>query len=257
MEKILKKLSSANSNIIMEGIQEITEFVKTGIDSDDISIVFDALTSLYYMDTFGRKELTAAVELAQKTTASLGPVIIPLIIEKIHDTDIRSELLFAQTCGLMGPSAINPLLEIFSDKHSSVDTAFALYAFGKIKSPEIQTALPIILEEIKSPKKETEDTAVRALGKICESMDPAKLSEDEKEKIFNTFLRKSQHSNQVIRSKVIRGFGKFIRYHFSDDIQKNEIRNIVQNVLGLGDEGDRDPSYLVRREAQEVLDTLF
>ncbi len=257
MEKILKKLSSADSKIIIEGVQEISGSVQNGVDPNEIPIIFDALTSLFYIDTFDRKELAYAVELAQKTTASLGPQIIPFIIEKIHDTDLRSELLFAQTCGLMGPSAIKPLLEVFTEKHDSVDTAFALYAFGKIKSPEIQIALPVILQSIKSPKKETEDTAVRALGKVCESLNPNNISDEDKEKIFETFIRKCQHSNHVIRSKAIRGLGKFIRFNFSDDVQRNEIRTIVQNVFGLADSRDRDPAYLVRREAQEILDTLF
>lgn len=257
MEYSLKKLSSADSNVLIEGVREITGALQGGLDPENVPIVFDALTSLFYIDTFDRKELTEAVELAQKTTASLGPGIIPLIIEKIHDTDIRSELLFAQTCGLMGPIAIKPLLEVFTEKHDSVDTAFALYAFGKIKSPEIRLALPVILDAIKSPKKETEDTAVRALGKICESMNPNDLTEDEKEKIFETFIRKCQHSNHVIRSKAIRGLGKFIKYRFSDDVQRNEIRTVVQNVLGLMEERERDQAYLVRREAQEILDTLF
>ena len=257
MDKTFKKLSSANPKVILEGIKEIDSQIQTGVDPEDIPIVFDALTSLFYVDTFDRPELIAEVGFAQKTTARLGNVVIPLIIEKIHDTDIKAELLFAQTCGLMGEDAIEPLLKVFDQKHDSIDTAFALYAFGKIKSPEIQKALPTILKAIESPKKETEDTAVRALGKICESMDQNSLDENMKEKIASTLMSKCSHSNDVIRAKAIRGLGKFVRYGFSIDIQENEIRTYAENILGINEEDERDPAYLVRREAQEILDTIL
>ncbi|NOZ03306.1 MAG: HEAT repeat domain-containing protein [FCB group bacterium] len=256
MDPNFKKLSSADPKVISEGIKEIAQQVEKGADPKDLPLMFDALTSLFYIDTFDRPDLRKTVTEAQRTVAKMGPAVIPLIMEKVRDTDIKAELALAQTCGLMGEAAIAPLIAVFNGRRDPVNTAFALYALGKIKSPKIKAALPIILKAVKSPRKETEDTAVRALGKICESMNPADLDEETKNEIFESLISKCAHSNAVIRSKAVRSLGKLIRYGFANDVQRNTIIARAKSILGLDEDHELDPAYLVRREAQEILDSF-
>lgn len=218
--------------------------------------MFDAVTSLFYIDPFDRPDLRVAIEKAMNTVSKMGPDIIPLILEKIKDSDIKAELNFARSCGLMDESAIDPLISAFSDNNESEVLAFVLYAFGKIKSPKIVKALPIVLQEVNSPKKKMEDTAVRALGKICESINPDDLDGETQDAIFDSLISKLSHANEVIRSKAIRSLGKLIKFGFVNVIQKKQIISTIENVLGLDEERQLDPSYLVRREAQEILEAI-
>ena len=94
----------------------------------------------------------------------------------------------------------------------------------------------MILEKVNSPQKECEDTAVRALGKICENMDPLDVSAEFRESMFNALVSKLSHGNDVIRSKAIRNLGKLIRYEFTNDIQTKEIMEKVKQVMGLDED---------------------
>lgn len=255
MDKTFKKLSSADSWVILDGLSEIDQVLKKGVDPENLPLMFDAVTSLFYIDPFDRPDLLAAIDKALQTVAKMGPAAIPLILSSISDADIKAELNFARSCGLMDENAIEPLKDAFNSAKGSDALAFALYAFGKIKSPKIVSVLPLVLDAVNSPKKKMEDTAVRALGKICESINPDDLDNDTKELIVLALVNKVTHSNDVIRSKAIRSLGKLIRYGFADDIQKNRIMSEVRSILGLDEDRNLDQAYLVRREAQEILET--
>lgn len=238
----------------MDGLDEIESFITDGTRTEDLPIMFDAITSLFYIDPFDRPDLRTAIEKSVDTVAKMGAAAIPLVLEKIADSDIKAELNFARACGLMDESAIAPLLNVIQSTHGSPEMAFALYALGKIRSPKIVAALPLVLEKVNSPQKECEDTAVRALGKICENMNPDDVSPDLRDAIFTALVSKLSHGNDVIRSKAIRNLGKLIRYGFANEIQKKEILAKVKRVMGLDEDRKLDPAYLVRREAQEILD---
>ena len=74
--------------------------------------------------------------------------------------------------------------------------------------------------------------------------------------MFIALVSKLSHGNDVIRSKAIRNLGKLIQYGFTNDIQTNKIMGKVKQVMGLDEDRKVDPAYLVRREAQEVLDAV-
>ncbi len=224
------------------------------LEKDQIPLVVDAITSLFYIDTFDVPELAAIIEHAQRIAAGLGPDIIPLLLEKVRNSDIKAELAFARTCGLMGEKAIDPLLDVIREKGDAADMAFALYAFGKIKSPKIVKTIPHLIAAVKSPARETEDTAVRALGKVLESVPSDALTPEQVQEIVDIFIAKSHHSNEVIRSKAVRGLGKLLQYGFLDDAGKADVLFRIREIVGLDDPERWDSSYLVRREAQQILD---
>ena len=248
-----RKLYSVDPATIVEGIVEIKNQLPS-ISEEEIPAIVDALSSLFYIDPFDNPEMRKIIDDVQQLIADIGPGAIPTILEKIHNTDIKAELAFARTCGLMGKKAIDPLLEVVKEKSDTVDMSFALYAFGKIKSPKIVKTLPHVLKAVKSPMKESEDTAVRALGKIFENIKPADVSDEEIQDVLDVFLAKSYHSNEVIRSKAIHGFNKMLQFGFIKKDDKPVILNRVKTILGLDDDGEWDTSYLVRREAQQVLE---
>ncbi len=257
MNSYFKKLSSADPAIIIDGIHEIARELDNGPDEENLSLMFDALTSMFYLDTFDRPDLRKVRDLAQEVVASMGPRAIPLIMARLEHTDLKAELVFAQTCGLMGESAIKPLAEFYNEHREAVYRAFILYAFGKIRSSKISTVLDMVIMAVKSPSRELEDTAVRALGKICESINPEDIDDADREEIFNTLAKKLTHPNDVIRSKAVRSLGKLARFGFTDKLQNDHLRMKVNDILGLDeDEQGWDYAYLVRREAQEVLKYL-
>ncbi|HCI16208.1 MAG: HEAT repeat domain-containing protein [Candidatus Marinimicrobia bacterium] len=254
MDNAFKKLSSANSSVILEGLNEIENEISNGVPEEKLPIMLDAVTSLFYIDAFDRPDLAAVLKKAMETVAKMGAVAVPLVLEKVIDADIKAELNFGRACGLMDENAIQPLMDVLSSKDSSDKIAFALYALGKIQSPKIVAVLPLILEKVNSPQKECEDTAVRALGKICENMNPDDVNTDFRESMFNALVSKLSHGNDVIRSKAIRNLGKLIRFGFANDIQTKEIMTKVKQAMGLDENRQLDPAFLVRREAQEILD---
>ena len=85
-------------------------------------------------------------------------------------------------------------------------------------------------------------------------MRPEDVSVDMGKAMFNALVGKLSQSKDVIRSKAIRNLGKLIRYGFASDIQKNEIMSKVKKIMGLDEGCQLDHSFLVRREAQEILD---
>ncbi len=253
MEDSFRKLFAADTATIIEGVNEIKTYLQT-ISDDDIPAIVDALSSVFYVDPFDNPDMAQVIQDVQNIIAGIGPIAIPTILEKVHNTDIKAELAFARTCSLMGENAIEPLLNVVKDKSDTIDTSFALYALGKINSPNVVQALPHVVKAVKSPLKESEDTAVRALGKLFENIQPGDVVEEMREEIMNIFLAKTKHSNEVIRSKAVRGLSKMLHFGFIKNEDKPIIINCVKGILGLTDPQDWDSSYLVRREAQQVLD---
>ncbi len=254
--KDYKQLSSADPKTILKGLAEIDHILDQGVDREDKLLIFDAVTSLFYIDPFDRPELRAAIEKAMHTVAKMGPSVIPWIIDRVRHTDIKAELTFARSCGLMDETAIQPLIEVLQNEDQPEAKAFALYALGKIKSPAVRKALPVILKAVESPTRELEDTAVRALGKICESMRSEDLATGTREKIFEALIKKLNHSNAVIRAKALRSLGKLIRFGLANAVQTSQIVNSAKSLLGLDEDRQLDPAYLVRREAQGILDQM-
>ncbi|MFQ6604042.1 MAG: HEAT repeat domain-containing protein [Fidelibacterota bacterium] len=253
MDSMYRKLCSTDPAIVAEGLGEIDAALPT-LEDDQIPLVVDALTSLFYIDTFDVPDLASIVEEAQQIVAKLGPQVIPHLLEKVRNSDIKAELALARTCGLMGEKAIDPLLDVIREKENITDMSFALYAFGKIKSPKIVKTIPHLIAAVKSPARETEDTAVRALGKVLESTPRDGLSAEQIQEIVDIFMAKSHHSNEVIRSKAIRGLGKMLQFGFLDEPEKVAVMNRLREIVGLDDPERWDSSYLVRREAQQILD---
>lgn len=248
-----KQLSSADPQEILSGIASIQQELATGPEDERITLIFDALTSLYYIDTFDKPELREALDSIQQVVASIGSPAIPLILKRLEDVDIRAELLFAQTCGLMDEKVIDDLLKYYDENTDPTSRSFILYAFGKIKSPRIVAALPLVINAIKSPTRKLEDTAVRALGKICECINPEDVKPATRDEMFSLLVNKITHPNDVIRAKAVRGLGKMMRFGFTSAQQKNRLATEIKAILGLDDDLSWDPAYLVRREAQEVL----
>ncbi len=102
MDNSFKKLSSANASVIMEGLDEIGKEVSNGISGNNLPIMFDAVTSLFYIDAFDRPDLNTVIEKAIETVAKMGALAIPLVLEKVIDSDIKAELNFGRACGTHG-----------------------------------------------------------------------------------------------------------------------------------------------------------
>ncbi|MBT6391537.1 MAG: hypothetical protein HOJ69_09910, partial [Candidatus Marinimicrobia bacterium] len=83
MDNAFKKLSSANSSVILEGLNEIENEISNGVPEEKLPIMLDAVTSLFYIDAFDRPDLAAVLKKAMETVAKMGAVAVPLVLEKV------------------------------------------------------------------------------------------------------------------------------------------------------------------------------
>lgn len=256
MQDYFKQLSSTDPQVILKGIDRIRHLLESDPAEEEFSLILDALTSLFYLDTFDRPDLREVLASAQQTVADMGPRAIPLMLERLHNTDLKAEIIFAQTCGMMDEQALPILIENYHQHKEPIYRAFILYAFGKIKSSAVIKALPLVVEAVKSPSRELEDSAVRALGKICECIQPQAVSPTERDDIFHTLVSKLVHPNDVIRSKAVRSLGKLARVKWTTEEQNQFLRQKVREILGLEEQTTWDFAYLVRREAEEIRQLL-
>lgn len=251
-ETIRALLASNEADKLHQGLELIRQAIaREGIEQ--AGELFDLLTELFYVDVLEQPELASVLEEAIGLAAGFGPSIIPLLIAKIDEGDMKAQLAIATALGRIGAAAIDPLMAEYAASPDCDRQVFILYALGKIKSPKIIQALPLVLEAAASPDREMRDTATRAIGKLAESIVPAELDEAT---IMATIARLYDNladPGPVIRAKAVRSLGKLARYGHLRPEERAKLKSICENLLGLDKDFEWDRAYIVRYQAQEAL----
>ena len=129
----------------------------------------DMVVPLFYIDTLDHPEHMPVVERAIDVIAGMGEAAIPVLFENIDAGDVKADIAMAQALGLMGPSVIDVLIARYESGCGDPSCrAFLLFALGKIRSPEVLKAAPLVIEAAGSVELELRDTATRAIGKFVE-----------------------------------------------------------------------------------------
>jgi HEAT repeat protein len=251
--RIIEKLLTGGS---MEDLRKGLQLADEGIsrpDSTESGEMLEILTTLFYLDTIERPELAPILNEAIRLVAKLGKRNIPVLLEKFDGQDFKAQLAIANALGRIGADAINPLIQEFHRITDCDRRAFIIYAFGKIKSPQVAAAVPLVLEAAGMPHTELQDTAIRAIGKMAESILPGALSEETRQRMVGLLKKNLASGKAGIRSKALRSLGKLAKSgHLTPD-EKRELKDVCEGIAGGSDRFEWDRAYIVRREAREAL----
>jgi HEAT repeat protein len=248
-------LASTNSEEIRRGLTLAKEeFRKKG--SSVSSQLVDVISTLFYIDPLDLPHLVPVVEEAIEVIAGFGKSAVPLLLEKLDEGDLKSQIAIAQTLGRIGEDALEPLISAYKTTKDLSRKAFTLYALGKVKSPKIISAAECALDGAESEELELRDTATRAIGKFVESIPPSQLPRPIKEKFLEVLRKNLADPNHGIRAKAVRSMGKLAKFgHLSRD-EKKQLRATCLLITGKDERFEWDRAYIVRKEAEEALNYI-
>lgn len=246
-------LSSHETAVLLQGLRLVKAEIPQAA-TEDVQQLCELILPLFYIDPLDHPEHVPVIEEAIAVAAELGESVIPVLIPNLEAGDVKAQMAIAQSLGLMGAKAIEPLItEYESTCPDPACRAFLLYALGKVKAPEIIKAVPLALAAAGAPDLELRDTATRAIGKFAESIPAGALADELRSALAERLRRNLGDASPGVRSKAVRSLGKLAQYgHLSDD-QRGQLKVILQRLLGEDEHYEWDRAYVVRKEAKEAL----
>lgn len=255
LKSAFQKLRAGSVDDVIEGLNEI-EWKMKGLRGKDLNEVILALCSLFYIDLFDRPDLEPAVDRAFKILVALGEKAIPLILYEMKEAGINVQLVLARALGRIGKPAIKPLLKFYSGSFDPYLRCFTLYALAKIKEPEVARIIPKVMDAMDDSNGEVRDTATRVLGKMAEHLDPQHIPQKLRRRMFNSLIRNLSDRHSGVRAKAVRSIGKMAKFGFIGDQEKAVAKKAMARILGLDETFDWDRAYVVRAEAEEMMQYL-
>jgi HEAT repeat protein len=252
---IEKLLASTNPEEVREGL-ELAKKEISRIGSDQARPLFEMVSTLFYIDPFERPDLVPILNEAISLVVGFGQWVIPALVQKLGEVDLKAEMASANALGRIGVDAIAPLV---AEYHASPEPArriFILYALSKIKSPQIVQAAPLALEAARSADRELRDTATRALGKFAESIPPPQLPAETRRGFFEQLHKNLTDENTGIRAKAVRSLGKLAKHGHLTTGEREKLKAAFHHLLGSDEQFEWDRAYVVRRQAEEALKYL-
>ncbi len=248
-------LASTRPDEIHEGLKlaEI-EAAKTGFK--EAEPLFEMVSSLFYIDPLDHPEFISVLDEAVNVAVRFGPSVIPVLMSHLDKGDIKAQWAFANVLGRIGEHAIQPMIKEYTSADDPTVQSFILYALGKVKSPSVVQAAELAIEAAQSANLELRDTASRALGKFAESIPPRSLSKDLKLRLIDCLRKNLSDSNAGVRSKAIRSLGKMARYGHLEESESEQLKAICRQLTGADGNNEWDRAYIVRKEAQEALESI-
>ncbi len=252
IEEIEKLLASETREEVRRGLElTISEIARRGTES--AQDLFGALTSLFYIDPLDRPDLKPCLDEAIDLVLGLGDRVIPTLLERLDDSDLKAQIVIANVLGRLGADAVEPLLDAYRTTDDLGKRSFILYAIGHVRSPRAASALPELLEAARAKDRNLRDTATRAIGRIFEWIPPGEISANDIENIIEVLRANLADPSSGIRAKAIRSLGKLARFGHLTKEQCLWLYDTLQLVIGADDRHAWDRAYIVRKEAQEAM----
>jgi hypothetical protein len=252
LQTISVLLASTEPDEILEGLQLVQARIPAAGETESRRL-FEMVFPLFYIDPLDLPGHLPVLEEAIAVVAGFGKGVIPDLIQSLGAGDVKAQMAIAQALGRMGEDAILPLIAQYEGCPEPGCGAFVLYALGKIKSPQIVTAVPVALDAARSPDLELRDSATRAIGKFAESIPAGGLSEELRAGMVAVLQQNLADSSPSIRAKAVRSLGKLARYGHLAAGEAGQLRMTFQRILGADEAFDWDRAYVVRKEAKEAL----
>mgnify|MGYP001262106237 CR=1 FL=1 len=245
-------LASTNPEELRQGLQFVKREISR-IGSEEAKPLFEIVSTIFYIDPLDRPDLVPLLDEAISLVVGFGKWIIPVLIQQLEGSDLKAQMAVAHALGRIGADAIEALMVEYQSSPNPACRSFILYTFGKIKSPKIVQATDIALEAASSQDRELRDTAMRAIGKMVESIPPGHLPEGVRHGFIDVLKDNLADQSASIRAKAVRSLGKLAKYGHLTPEERTQFKSTLDVVLGKDERFEWDRAYVVRREAEEAL----
>lgn len=248
-------LASTQPEDLREGLALVKQEIGR-VGSQQARPLFEMVAALFFVDPLDHPELISILDEAVSLVVGFGDWVIVALLENLESGDLKAQLAIGHALGRIGADAVEPLLAAYAASDDPDRRTFILYALGKIKTPQVMQAVPVVLEAAQAPDREVRDTATRALGKLVESLTPEDLTEDLRQAFVSRLQANLADTSPSIRAKAIRSLGKMATGGFLAPTEREKLVFICQRLLGTDGSFEWDRAYIVRKEAQETLRQL-
>ncbi len=254
IQSLYEALKSPDPVVIRKAVADI------GGKLDDLELreipeVVEMLASLFYIDLGDKPQFVQVVEDTVAVIAAIGEAAIPTLMWLLGESDFKANLMIARTLGRIGPPAYGPLKDMFYFPQTPWHRSLSMFGLAKMHEAALMEILPDTVNALDDSDREIRDTAARTVGRIIKSFQPGQIPKDLVDLAFERLLLRLRDSSAVVRAKALRAVGKMALKRYLDDEQVVIATEAVKNILGFN-ENEKDPFYLVRREAEETLGYL-
>jgi HEAT repeat protein len=175
-----------------------------------------------------------------------------MLLDLLDGGDMKAQIACGHALGRIGPRAITPLIAEYGTS-APTRRALILFAFGKIRSPQVLKAVPLAIEAMLSPDLELRDTATRALGKFAEVIPAGSLSGDLRLAVVERLRSMAREPNPSLRAKAVRALGKLAKCGHLTSLEQEGLETLCTAIVGTDGAQNWDRAYIVRKEAEEAL----
>jgi HEAT repeat protein len=254
-QEIQALLESRDAEKLRQGLALVRQEISR-VGAQEARPLFEMVTATFYIDPLDHPELVPILDEAVSLVVGFGEWVIPALISSLDAGDLKAQLAVGHALGRIGADAIEPLMAQYERLSEPACRTFVVYALGKIESPRVLQALPLVLNAAQSEDQELRDTATRALGKFAEAIPPSDLPEEQRQAVIDTLKTNLADTNAGIRAKAVRSLGKMAKVGHLDEAEQEQLREVCELVLGIDGSFDWDRAYIVRKEAKEALEHL-
>ncbi len=212
----------------------------------------EVLSSLFYIDLGDHPEYVSVVQDTVAMIASIGEPAVPTLMWLLGESDYKANLLIARTLGRIGPPAYGNLRDLYYRASFPWQRSLALFALAKMHEAALMEILPDVVTALDDSDREVRDTATRTLGRIIDAFHPGQLPHDIVSNAFERLLLRLHDNSAVVRAKAVRSIGKMASKEYLEHEQLELAVESINELLGL-ENGEPDPFYIVRKEAEEAM----
>lgn len=254
LRPLYEAIMSSDPAVTRKAIAQIESNINK-LELRQIPEVVEIIASLFYIDLGDRPEYMHVLEEAVRTIAAMGEQAVPTLMWLMGESDVKAQLMLGRTLGRIGPAAYGPLRNLYYHAQEPWHRALALFALGKMHEAALMEIFPDTVIALDDSNRELRDTAARTVGRIIDAFQPGQLPHDLVSSAFERLVLRLGDFNAVVRAKAVRTIGKMAKNQYLDKEQLQAATEAISSLVGLGN-GESDPFFLVRREAQEALDHL-
>ena len=250
--RIRTLLTSSDASDLRRGLDLARQEIAR-VGSREARPLFEVVSTVFYLDPLDRPDLVPVLDEAVDLVAGFGEWVIPVLVDHLEAGDVKAQLAVGHALGRIGADAIPPLLAKYGAVADPAVRPFVLYALGKIASPRVAAAVPLMLEATRSEDLETRDTATRALGRMADSIPAGGMPEDQRLAVVERLHALLADGNAGVRAKAVRSLGKLAKAGHLTAPERGTLAAACRRLLGEDESFDWDRAFVVRREAEEAL----
>ena len=215
--------------------------------------LFEMVAAIFYLDPLDRPDLVPVLDEAVSLVVGFGEWVIPVLVDHLEAGDVKAQLAAGHALGRIGADAIRPLMAKLESAADPTARTFALYTLGKIRSPRVIETLPLVLSTSRSNDLELHDTAIRAIGRMAESIPKGRFPEEQRDAFVDRLHEALADTSAGVRAKAVRSLGKLARAGHLSVEERDTLVAVCRRLIGEDEAFEWDRAYIVRKEAEEAL----